>query len=38
MGIDRALSLGAQPPLGKVIILERPGETVAMPTAAHIHP
>jgi protoheme IX farnesyltransferase len=38
MGIDRALPFGTQPPPSKVIILERPGEAVAMPTAAHIHP
>jgi heme o synthase len=38
MGIDRALPFGPREPAGKVIILDHPGETVAMPTAAHIHP
>ena len=38
MGIDRALPFGTRASVGKVIILNRPGEAVAMPTAAHIHP
>ena len=37
MGIDRALPFG--PDGGaKVIILDQPGEQVAMPAAAHLHP
>jgi protoheme IX farnesyltransferase len=37
MGIDRALPFG-RPTTEKVIILGTPGEQVAMPAAAHIHP
>ena len=37
MGIDRALPFGPWAPAAKVIILDRPGEAVAMPTAAHLH-
>ncbi len=37
MGIDRALPFGPWAPAAKVIILGRPGEAVAMPTAAHLH-
>jgi protoheme IX farnesyltransferase len=38
MGIDRALPFGPRRPADRVIILDRPGETVAMPAAAHVHP
>ena len=38
MGIDRALPVAVRPAAAKVIILGRPGEQVAMPTAAHLHP
>jgi heme o synthase len=38
MGIDRALPFNRPAPAGKVIILGRPGEEVAMPAAAHVHP
>jgi heme o synthase len=38
MGIDRALPWRYSKPTGSVIILGRPGEQVAMPAAAHVHP
>jgi heme o synthase len=38
MGIDRALPFNRPAPAGKVIILSRPGEEMAMPAAAHVHP
>jgi hypothetical protein len=37
MGIDRALPFG-RTEAHKVIILRQPGEQVAMPAAAHLHP
>jgi protoheme IX farnesyltransferase len=38
MGIDRALPFGQPAKREKVIILGRPGEELAMPAAAHVHP
>ena len=38
MGIDRALPFGRRTAPQKVIILGHPGEALALPTAAHIHP
>jgi protoheme IX farnesyltransferase len=38
MGIDRALPFGRLAERQKVIILGRPGEELAMPAAAHVHP
>jgi protoheme IX farnesyltransferase len=38
MGIDRALPFNRPAPAGKVIILGQPGEEMAMPAAAHVHP
>jgi protoheme IX farnesyltransferase len=38
MGIDRALPFGRLAERHKVIILGRPGEELAMPAAAHVHP
>jgi heme o synthase len=37
MGIDRALPFGRRE-ASRVIILSRPGQDVAIPTAAHVHP
>ncbi|MEO6057912.1 MAG: hypothetical protein ABIQ49_13855, partial [Gemmatimonadales bacterium] len=37
MGVDRALPFG-RPEAQKVIILGRPGDAVAMPVPAHVHP
>jgi protoheme IX farnesyltransferase len=38
MGIDRALPWRYPEPTGNVIILGRPGEQMALPAAAHMHP
>jgi protoheme IX farnesyltransferase len=38
MGIDRALPWQSSAPTERVIILGRPGEPMAMPAAAHVHP
>jgi protoheme IX farnesyltransferase len=38
MGIDRALPFNRPAPAAKVIILGQPGEEMAMPAAAHVHP
>jgi protoheme IX farnesyltransferase len=38
MGIDRALPWRYPEPAGSVIILGRPGEQMALPAAAHVHP
>jgi protoheme IX farnesyltransferase len=38
MGIDRALPFGPHRSADKVIILARPGDPLALPAAAHIHP
>jgi protoheme IX farnesyltransferase len=38
MGVDRALPFGHAARAGEVIILGRPGEELATPAGAHIHP
>jgi heme o synthase len=38
MGVDRALPFGHTPAPHDVIILDRPGEELATPAGAHVHP
>ena len=38
MGVDRALPFGHRPEPHDVIILDRPGEELATPAGAHVHP
>jgi heme o synthase len=38
MGIDRALPFGHQAETHDVIILDQPGEELATPAGAHVHP
>jgi heme o synthase len=38
MGVDRALPFGRPAEKARVIILGRPGQEMAMPTAVHVHP